>query len=416
MSSQVSSIGRFKNDRRGAIAIIFALSIFTLCGATGLAIDASRAYNIAQKVNAALDAAALAAAKMLDQEGATDGQIKARAEAVLNAHLGALGVPGVTLGAPRVIPNRGASTVDIDVDISMPTAFAQVIGVPSVNFNKGTSVSYRSQRVELAMVLDVTGSMNDGGKLAAMKVAANDVIDALIDPANPGFVRISLVPYSATVNVGSYRDTASGGDSVDGCVMERLESPSRDTDDVPGFPRNFAVNGQLNAASNSRYACPPAVMLPLSSNATTLKNTINGYGAAGWTAGHIGLAWGWNTISDKWASIFTGDAAPGAHNPSRNIKAILLMTDGMFNTSYTAGTSDAEQTAEAVARTNALCGAIKLRQIRIFTVAFQAPAAAESLLQGCASPGDYYDANNNSQLRDAFRAVAESLLSLRVTN
>ena len=39
------------------------------------------------------------------------------------------------------------------------------------------------KRVELAMVLDITGSMAVSGKLDAMKVAAKEVIDLLIDPS-----------------------------------------------------------------------------------------------------------------------------------------------------------------------------------------------------------------------------------------
>jgi len=415
MPRGLSLIARFRSDRSGAVALIFALSVISLFGIVGFAIDASRAYSLSSRLSAVLDSAALAAAKLLDHENATDAQVQERAIAMLNAHLGALHVPGVTLGTPNVIPDRANSAVEINVDIVMPTSFAQVIGVPSFSFNRSSKVAFQQQRIELALVLDVTGSMNSGGRLAAMKIAAKNVVDALIDPASAVQSRISLVPYSAAVNVGTYKDIASGGDSLDGCVMERLYEPSRDTDDVSGGTRNFAVNGQLNSDTNSRYACPPAVMAPLSNSPATLKDTIDSYGAAGWTAGHIGLAWGWNTISPNWASVFTGGSAPGPYGDSRYIKAILLMTDGNFNTSYTAGTTDAEQTSESTARTNALCSAIKARNVIVYAVAFQAPVEAENLLRNCAtSVQHFYDANNSAQLIAAFKAITDDLQQLRI--
>lgn len=404
----------FRGDERGAVALIFGLSVFMVVFCVGLAIDGGRAYSVAARVASALDAAALAAAKLLDKEGVSDSEIAAQAQAYFNAHTVNVPVPGTVFRNLTVIPNRGDSSVTVKVDISMPTTFAQLAHVNTFDFPKESTVVYEIKRVELAMVLDVTGSMNSNGRLDAMKAAAKSVVDTIIDPSAPELTRISLVPYSAAVNVGSYADQASGGDSLDGCVMERLFPPNRDTDSPPGFPNNFAVNGQLNSGTNSRYDCPDAVLLPLTGDTATLKSTIDSYAASGWTAGHIGLAWGWNTISDRWAGVFTGTAEPREYNPSRNIKAILLMTDGDFNTAYTEGTTEAAQIAESTARTHALCDAIKAKGVRIFAVAFQAPPAAESLMQSCASAGDYFDAGNSAQLQSAFQTVAQSLLQLRI--
>ena len=170
--------------------------------------------------------------------------------------------------------DRNTGTVQISSNLSVSTTLGQVVGVNTLDFQKSAVVSFVLRKVELAMVLDVTGSMNDGGKLDAMKDAAADVIDAIVDPNNPNLTRIALVPYSATVNVGGYRDQASGGDSTDGCVMERLSDTYRNTDQAPGHPRNFAVNGQLNSSSNGRYDCPAASLLPLTNNKTALDPAL----------------------------------------------------------------------------------------------------------------------------------------------
>jgi Flp pilus assembly protein TadG len=410
-------VQRFGADRSGSVALIFAFSLVVLFGVVGLAVDMSRAYSVSTRISSILDAATLAGAKKLVSDTSSEAEVETLVRAMITAHHPKLGVEGLTVGTPRVLVDRSGSSVAVDVDIRVPTTFAQVIGVNGLPFTKSAASVFVQKRVELAMVLDITGSMNDGGKLAAMKLAAKDVVDALIDPTNPTAAKIALVPYSAAVNTGPYAAIASGGDSLDGCVMERLFPGSRDTDDVTGGSRNFAVKGQLNSTGNAnpQYGCPLFSIAPLSAEATTLKSTIDSYDAGGATAGHLGLSWGWNLISPKWSGVFTGTRAPGPYNDTKYIKAVLLMTDGEFNTAYTGGTSPAEQIAESTNRTLALCTAMKAQKIALYTVAFQAPGAAVSLLQSCATSTSHaYDTSNSSQLLDAFRSIVADLQQVRI--
>ncbi|MEQ1652959.1 MAG: hypothetical protein ABL897_10755, partial [Hyphomicrobium sp.] len=368
--------------------MLFGFSVLMLFGAAGVGLDAVRAQRVSTRAAGALDSAALAAARaMSESESLSDAEIIDIARKVFAANTQSFSAQGVSSSTPVVTLNRADGTVSISSNLGVSTTLGHVVGTHNISFQKAATVSFVLRKVELAMVLDVTGSMNTGGKLDAMKDAATDVIDTIIDPNNPSLTRIALVPYSAAVNISGYQDMASGGDSLDGCVMERLLSPDRDTDEPPGNPRNFAVNGQLNSPSTGRYVCPAATLLPLTNDKTLLTNTVNGYAASGWTAGHIGLAWGWNAVSPKWSSVFSGANAPGAYNTPNVIKTVLLMTDGDFNTSYTSGTSEPEQTAESTARTLAMCNAMKsgTHNIQIYAVAFQAPTAAETLLRSCAS-------------------------------
>ena len=409
---------RLAGDRRGSISILFGFSALVLFGAAGVGLNSLRAHRIATRASSALDSAALAAARaMSENESLSDAEIIAIAQGVFAANTHGFSTQGVVAGPPSVVLNRVTSTVVISSNLSVATTLGHVVGVNALDFHKSASVSFVMRKVELAMVLDVTGSMNTGGKLDAMKDAATDVIDTIIDPNNPSLTRIALVPYSASVNVTGYQGTISGGNSLDGCVLERNTAPYRDTDEPPGHHNDFAANGQLNSASNGRYVCPAASLMPLTNDKTCLTNTVNGYVANGATAGHIGLAFGWNTISPNWSSIFTGSNAPSAYGNPNVTKVVLLMTDGDFNTSYTAGTGSAEQTAESNTRTTALCNAMKdpARNIQIYTVAFQAPPAAEALLRNCASStSHYFDANDNAQLKAAFKEIAKRLQQIRI--
>ena len=401
---------------------MFGFSFLAMFGVAGMGLDGMRAHRVASRAISGLDAAALAAARaMSENDNLTPAEVIAIARQVFADNSTQYAAQGVTASLPLVVPDRATGTVQISTDLRVATTLARVARIDGLTFTKSVTVSFAARKIELAMVLDVTGSMNDLGKIDAMKTAATDVINGLIDPNKPNTVRIALVPYSAAVKVAPYQAVASGGDSLDGCVMERMAATNRDTDAAPGFtassPDNFAVSGQLNSTASGRYVCPAASISPLSPDRTALTAKVATFTANGGTAGHIGIAWGWNVLSPNWTGVFTGANAPGAYGSSNVTKAMLLMTDGLFNTSYTAGISDPEQTTESVTRAKALCDGMKgaPSSIQIYTVGFQTTPDAEALLRYCASSAShYYDALDNAQLVTAFQDIAKRLQQIRI--
>lgn len=88
---------------------------------------------------------------------------------------------------------------------------------------------------------------------------------------------------------------------------------------------------------------------------------------------------------------------------------IIFMTDGNNNQS----SSDTD--------TLALCDRAKSEGMRVFTVAFEAPANGQALLEACASEppeNHYFDASNAAQFRAAFDQIGATIASLntRITN
>src|SRR5919112_2086146 len=69
---------RFVGDRRGAVAIMFALSLLPLAVASGAAIDYSRAAQVRMDVQSATDAAALAVGRAAIELGRLDNRVQAR--------------------------------------------------------------------------------------------------------------------------------------------------------------------------------------------------------------------------------------------------------------------------------------------------------------------------------------------------
>jgi Flp pilus assembly protein TadG len=425
-----SRISAFGQNESGTIAVIFALSVMILIGTTGLAVDASRAYSVSMRVGSILDAAALAGAKMFDRPNSTDADIRARTQAFLKAHTNALNVTGLSLTNFQTAIDRSKSSVKLTIDVKVPTTFANVAGIPSFDFTKSAKVVYDLKRVELAMVLDVTGSMALNGKLDAMKVAAKEVIDLLIDPSAPPALanKIALAPYAASVNVGGYLGSVASGQSVTGdtCVLERPGTASQ-TDQAPGGAARARVMNTLNPAGdpNYHYSCPAPAIMPLSTSLGALKSHIDAFTGFGGTAGHMGTAWGFHLISPNWAGVFGGASAPGSYTDPQIVKAVLIMTDGLFNTAYKSSNASADtvQIDESYAEFAALCSNMKAQKIQVFTVAFSlalelepGQTRARNALRGCASePGQFFEAENNSGLLSAFRSIADQLTSLKIS-
>ena len=418
MNRLVSRLRAFSDAQAGNVAIIFSISILLVIATVGLAIDGARAYGVSSHVSAALDSAVLAGGKMLDDDNATDQDIRDRVVAYVDAHLKGHLPDGVVVTTPVIAINRQTGEISVVVNVVSATTFGQVAGIPMIQFERSASIVYVAKKVELALVLDVTGSMNDSNKIDSLKSAAREVIDTLLsgNPA-PGTIRIGLAPYSAAVNAGTYAATVSGGLSVDGCVFERDGAYAYT--EAPPAVEPLAAMANPSAPSNPNYGCPAAAILPLTDDKGLLKSTLDGYAASGWTAGHVGAAWGWYLLSSQWAGVWPSASLPRSYSDPKVIKSVLLMTDGEFNTSYNNGNPNS--TGETVPGSSAyqalqLCAAMKMQNIVIYSVAFQSPPAAESVLRQCAtSPGHYFNASSSAELRAAFRQVAERLGALRLS-
>ena len=412
---------RFGRETKGAVAIIFGVSALVLMLGIGVSIDSARLYSVNGKVRAALDAAALAGAKLLDEDGASDADVEKRARAFFYANQNMFRDMGATFGTPVVTVDRDAGKVNVAVDVTYAAAFG-LVTAENVVFTPDATVIYKPKKLEFALVLNVTGSMDSTSKIGALKPAVVDMIEALHaeNPA-PGNVRVAIAPYAGSVNVGSTYYTAATdlAPGADTCVVERGTMPGAVVDDPPG-PGRWAETS--DTADNPNYGCPSDEIMPLTDLAvaadrSAMTTFVNNLTADGNTAGHIGLAWGWYMLSPNWTSVW-----PAKHDPRPKdedvIKAVLLMTDDEFNTAYFGGNKNGtDYTVNHSSGDQALelCKNLRDDGYVIYTVAFDAPAAAADLLAQCAaSPERALTASSGAELAEKFLYVADQLSMLRI--
>jgi Flp pilus assembly protein TadG len=199
--------------------------------------------------------------------------------------------------------------------------------------------------------------------------------------------------------------------------------------------------------------CIPNQIVPLTATKATLHAAIgstdaNGDGvkedyrtrtlqAVGSTAGHLGLAWGWYMIAPNFATLWpSASPAPKAYGSSNLIKAIIFMTDGVFNTPYCTGVTADDATSGAPGNSDqinctspngssksqaeSLCTAIKAaaNHVDLYVVGFDLASDTTTLtfLQTCATDTDhFYRADTGEDLQAAFQDIAQNLSDLRIS-
>ena len=182
-------------DRRGSIKVMTALLIVPLIATVAFAIDYTRVVNVRSHLQAAADAAVLAA-KM----SGTDTTDAATAAAQSFAKANSTNLTGVSLKSVTTTPTAGGFKVELAATV--PTPFASVIGFPNMEVAVGSESVFGSADMEVALVLDVTGSMS--GAMEDLKQGAKDLTGALFGTAGSNNkIKMAVVPYAGTVNIGN---------------------------------------------------------------------------------------------------------------------------------------------------------------------------------------------------------------------
>jgi Flp pilus assembly protein TadG len=196
----------FRAARHGGVTIPFALSLIPVSFLTVAAVDFHRGENVRAGLQDALDAATLAVGRSTAVE---PSQVQSIGKTALDANL-------------RAYPDTTLESSDFHLDGAKVVASAKVSMTPLISdlFTGGklkvgaqSEVTRGGRTLEIAMVLDNTGSMAQNSKLDLLKTAASNFVDTMSAAASHSTVanpiKVGLVPFSVTVKVGaSYSDAA----------------------------------------------------------------------------------------------------------------------------------------------------------------------------------------------------------------
>jgi Flp pilus assembly protein TadG len=407
------------HEERGTVAVIFAVCTFVLVMMLGLAIDIGRAVHTKTKIASAADASVLAAAKRMHDVQLSTDDVAALARRFFDANMSASGVNFGSISAFDVIVDKQKSTVSVSVVADVPTTFARISGIQKVSLPTTATAAFNPSDIEVSLSLDLTGSMcAPCTKIDDLKAAALDLVDILLPTGRrTNRVRIALAPFAAGVNAGSFAASATDNRSSDGCVFER-NGFDQATDAAPGTGAYLKAAGDFGVAG-TRNNCPTSSpIVPLTDSVDLLRKAITALRTGGSTAGHLGTAWAWYLLSPAWQAIWPAGSVPASYKDGKTIKAVILMTDGVYNTFGGAcdrtcsNFSVQAQASQDLARN--LCRGMRDQGVVVFSVGFMLDdPSAENVLRDCAG-SRFYRAENRETLRRAFSDIAHDLMNLRL--
>lgn len=454
---------RFATNESGAVAILFGMMVFVFFGAVGAAVDVARGLSLRTSLQSELDAALIAGAAR--SQGDKNGpSAAASAESFFSANWKAKYGSG---NAAISVQQSGESQLTGTATLELPTAFMKLFGYDVIEISVESQVALEAQDVEVALVLDTTGSMS-GSKLAALKTAAKDLLDTVYTPKDADkHVKVAIVPFAQYVNVGLpnrnkpwmsvpadssvQKEWCGDQQEVIGQSNCRMVSAVGYNDGVPytyqyetcdytyGPPvykctpytetqtwygcvgsRNYPLNTLDEQYSTAipgimNVSCPSPVT-PLTKEKDTLKQQVDSLVATGETYIPSGLIWGWRALS---AEEPLNEAVPyGQKVGGKQVrKLMVLMTDGANTMSPTYPTHDGGDASLSNNLTAELCTNVKAKGIEIFTIAFDVTdTTIKDILRTCASGGDkYYDAASEAALLTAFQSVAKDMMPLHIS-
>jgi len=360
----VQSIGR---NERGSLLPAVAASLMMLTGATGVAIDGARMFYVKDVLQKSLDSAGLAAGHAM--EAAT---MEADAAEFFAANIASV-EPWLTTSdmVAQISPDN--KTITLTGTASISASFTSLFGYDEITLSAATEISRETRGMELAIVMDTTGSMYWDGKMAAAKDAATLLIDTVYGDADTSAnLWVGVVPYVAHVNVGSQHEdwlSAAGKAKIDngdflptawkGCVFAR-DGGADLTDAIPAdaaiepwywddegnYPSYYRANNWIDddgnrsvyeansrsSAKGPNRGCAQEI-LPLVASKATVQAAIDEMApwSFGGTASPVGLVWGWRVLSEKWQGLWGGDTpatSPLANDEPFMDKVLIVLTDG----------------------------------------------------------------------------------------
>ena len=192
-------------DRRGSYTITFGLMGLTLVTAAGGTTDMMRYLDTRARLQDAVDATALFVASQHKNDEASTASDTAVARSNLlklfDGKFGTIGTVAATLDNVNLT---------VTADATIDTYFLKIAKISTLKAQAAATATWASTSLEIAMVLDTTGSMADNSKLTNMKSAAASLVDTVSAKASSTYaIKFSLVPFANFVNVGPGSATAS---------------------------------------------------------------------------------------------------------------------------------------------------------------------------------------------------------------
>ncbi len=230
-----SNTKRFRRDEDGVFIVFSLFVLISMLVLGGMAVDFIRQENNRIVLQGVADRSVLSAASL---EQTFDGDV------LVEDYFEKSGLADAIVGTPFFEDTGSSKRVEVVARDELNTYFLKFIGIDTLGYAGAASAIEAVGKVEISLVIDVSGSMrfagstprvteasviangveNSGGRINDLRIAAKAFATAVLDPAYDGQVSLNIVPYAGQTNPGQDMWEIMGGDAgID----------SRDNFDIP---------------------------------------------------------------------------------------------------------------------------------------------------------------------------------------
>lgn len=342
---------QFHKDEGGSL-IAFSLFIFiAMLIIGGAAVDIMRAEHQRAKIQYTADRAVLAAASLKQSVPAQD---------VVDDYFAKEGMGAIAPTAHISGDDGYREVTAYYTEGNSPyinTLFMRWVGINSLPTPSFSVAEDGVSRVEISLVLDVSGSMawsayTGDSKINELKKATGQFFDTLLlAPPEPDTYSISIVPFATQVTVGEKllsKYTVTAEHNYSHCVDfvdADFTSASVSTGSLlqrTGFFSPYS-NSSTRPASWDKRVCVPhgqnREILPFGTDINVLKTYVGGLKAKGSTGAEIGVKWGVALLDPSARPAITdlisdgdvdtlADGRPFNYDKKGVMKVLVVMSDG----------------------------------------------------------------------------------------
>lgn len=268
---------RFQRDERGAFLVLFGLLAVVLIATAGSVVDFTSIEQARTRAQNALDTAALGLQPhVFDTTGTwTVAKFKTEAANVLAERLNDAADTTISTTVTNAEINARNGQLILTANIEVNTAFVALVGVTKVKAKIVSEATRKRLNLEVAMVLDNSGSMSSSSRMTKLKEAAISATNILFDgqTTQPN-VYVSVVPFTQYVNVGTANRTATWMSQTGASSISSLNF---DNDDNDANVFNQTVNRWSlydNLTNVSWSGCVEARVAPYDADDTVPNNAV----------------------------------------------------------------------------------------------------------------------------------------------
>jgi Flp pilus assembly protein TadG len=336
-------VARYRRAEDGAL-MVFSLYIFVIMlMVAGLAVDMMWFESRRATLQATLDRAILAAADLnqtLEPEG------------VVEDYFTKAGLRDFLIDV-NVDDGLNFREVEAAAATEFPTFFMHWTGVDELTAPALGTAMERITEVEVSLVLDFSGSMNQNNRITNLKSSTEIFFDQILSDEEVDNVSISVVPYATQVSVGptlldllSYQRYHTISDCVDFPTSTFGQTAVTTTQSLPQaghFDRWSAWNWTYDPVARwDHIVCPTSStrdILPYQNDADALQDYVDAMQAGGNTSIDLGAKWGLAMLDPAFQPVVTSLVASGTipadfegrpfdYDEENVMKVLVLMTDG----------------------------------------------------------------------------------------